>query len=159
MTAPLHVLYVDDEPDLLNICKLFLEQTRDFSVETINSATAALDLLKAEQFNAIISDYQMPGMDGIEFLKTVRASNNTIPFILFTGRGREEVVIQALNEGADFYLQKGGDPKAQFVELAHKIRTAIQKREAEEALLEKTSELDLFFNSRVKHLLHPIEDF
>ena len=50
-------------------------------------------------FDAIISDYQMPGMNGIDFLKKVPASGNSIPFILFSGRGREEVVIQALNEG------------------------------------------------------------
>ena len=60
----------------------------------------------------------MPDMNGIEFLKKVRASGNTIPFVLFTGRGREEVVIEALNEGANFYLQKGGEPKSQFAELS-----------------------------------------
>ena len=59
-------------------------------------------------YDAIISDYQIPDMDGIEFLKKVRSSGNSIPFIIFTGKGREEVVIEALNAGADFYLQKGG---------------------------------------------------
>ena len=76
----------------------------------------------------------MPVMDGIEFLKRVRASGNTIPFIIFTGRGREEIVIQALNEGADFYLQKGGEPLSQFAELAHKIRQAVQQRRAEASI-------------------------
>jgi PAS domain S-box-containing protein len=127
----LRVLYVDDDHGLLEIGKLFLEQTDDFSVVTIDSASAALDLIRHEQFQAVVSDYQMPGLDGIEFLKEIRGSKNTVPFILFTGKGREEVVIQALNEGADFYLQKGGDPEAQFVELVHKIRQAIGKREAE----------------------------
>jgi PAS domain S-box-containing protein len=125
------VLYVDDEPGLLEIGKLFLEQSGQFSVDTITSATAALDLLNTRTFDAIISDYQMPDIDGINFLKKVRASGNTIPFILFTGRGREEVVIQALNEGADFYLQKGGEPVSQFTELAHQIRQAVQQRRAE----------------------------
>ncbi|MFH0967592.1 MAG: PAS domain S-box protein, partial [Methanobacteriota archaeon] len=78
-----------------------------------------------------ISDYQMPDMDGIEFLRKVRGSGDAIPFILFTGRGREEVVIQALNEGADFYLQKGGDPCSQFTELSHKIRQAVRQRRLE----------------------------
>ena len=76
----------------------------------------------------------MPGMDGIEFLKTVRTSGNTIPFILFTGRGREDIVIQALNEGADFYLQKGGEPVSQFAELAHQIRQAVMQRQAEASI-------------------------
>jgi len=134
MTAAIHILYVDDEPSLLDIGKLFLEEGGQFSVDTITSASAALTLLNAKNYNAIISDYQMPGMDGIEFLKRVRTSGNTIPFILFTGRGREEVVIQALNEGADFYLQKGGEPVAQFTELAHKTRQAVQQRQAESSI-------------------------
>ncbi len=133
------VLYVDDEPDLLELGKLFLERDGDIVVETTASGTAALDLLPAAEFDAIVSDFQMPGMDGIELLKAVRASASTIPFILFTGRGREEVVVDALNNGADFYLQKGGDPTAQFTELAHKIRLAVSRRRAERALAESES--------------------
>ena len=128
------VLYVDDEPSLLEIGKLFLEWNGQFCVDTLASAPAALTLLNTKNYDAIISDYEMPGMDGIEFLKKVRTSGKTIPFILFTGRGREEVVIQALNEGADFYLQKGGEPKSQFTELAHQIRQAVQQRWAEASI-------------------------
>jgi PAS domain S-box-containing protein len=128
------ILYVDDEPDLLEIGKLFLEQRGQFRVDTSTSAPAALTLVNSKDHDAIISDYQMPEMDGIEFLKKIRTSGNTVPFILFTGKGREEVVIQALNEGADFYLQKGGEPVSQFTELAHQIRQAVRRREAESAL-------------------------
>ena len=87
-----------------------------------------------KSYDAIVSDYQMPGMDGIGFLKEVRSSGNTVPFILFTGRGREEVVIQALNEGANFYLQKGGDPIAQFAELSHKIQIAVEHHRSAEKI-------------------------
>jgi PAS domain S-box-containing protein len=128
------VLYVDDEPGLLEIGKLFLEENGQFSVDITTSAPEALARMNAKTYDAIISDYQMPVMDGIEFLKKVRTSGNTIPFILFTGRGREEVVIQALNEGADFYLQKGGDPTSQFIELSNKIQYAVTRRHAEESL-------------------------
>ncbi len=128
------ILYVDDEPGLLEIGKLFLENGGQFSVDIKTSASAALMLLSSTNFDAIISDYQMPVMDGIEFLKKVRSSGSTIPFILFTGRGREEVVIQALNEGADFYLQKGGEPLAQFTELAHHVLQAIRQRQAEASI-------------------------
>jgi PAS domain S-box-containing protein len=128
------VLYVDDEPGLLEIGKIFLEQNGQFSVDTITSAPAALALMETKAYDAIISDYQMPDMDGIRFLKKVRSSGNTIPFILFTGRGREEIVIQALNEGADYYLQKGGDLLVQFTELTHQIRQAVQQRRAETSL-------------------------
>jgi PAS domain S-box-containing protein len=131
MKELIHVLYVDDEPDLLVIGKVFLEGSGDFTVTTDESAISALQRIGESSFDVIISDYQMPRMDGIEFLKRVRSTENPIPFILFTGRGREEVVIQALNEGADFYIQKGGDPKAQFAELAHKIRLAVRQRRLE----------------------------
>ena len=63
----------------------------------------------------------MPEMDGIAFLKAVRQRYGDVPFILFTGRVREDVVIEAINNGVDFYLQKGGEVKAQFAELSHQI--------------------------------------
>jgi PAS domain S-box-containing protein len=125
------VLYVDDETALLDIGKLFLERTNEFAVTTASSAPAALELMKTNGIQAIVSDYQMPEMNGIEFLKQVRAMDKTLPFILFTGKGREEVVIEALNEKADFYLQKGGEPKAQFAELGHKIKAAVGYRHVE----------------------------
>ena len=134
MPETLRVLYVDDDPGLLEIGKLFLEQSGRFSVDIITSASAALPLMNTTKFDAIISDYQMPGMDGIGFLKSVRASGNAIPFILFTGRGREEIVIQALNEGANFYLQKGGEPEAQFAELVHKIQISVEHHRAAEKI-------------------------
>ncbi len=130
------ILYVDDESFLLEIGRLFLEETGDFTVSTALSPPEALRLLEQEKFDAIISDYQMPGMDGIRFLVEVRARFGSIPFILFTGKGREEVVIQAINSGVDFYLQKGGDPTAQFAELSHKIRIAIERYNAVKALQE-----------------------
>ncbi len=62
---------------------------------TVTSAQEAMKIIPSEKYDAIISDYQMPDMNGIDFLKQVRASGNPVPFIIFTGRGREEVVIQA----------------------------------------------------------------
>lgn len=128
------ILYVDDEPGLLDIGKIFLERGGQFSVDTCTSAPEALAMLDSKNFDAIISDYQMPGMDGIEFLKKVRASGNAIPFIILTGRGREEIAINALNEGATFYFQKGGKLVSQFAEISHEIRHAVQQRWAEEAI-------------------------
>jgi PAS domain S-box-containing protein len=138
--AMYHILYVDDDPGLLEIGKIFLESDWAFTVDTSESALETLRILESIQFDAIISDYQMPGMDGITFLKTLRASGNTTPFIIFTGKGREDVVIEALNSGADFYVQKGGEPVSQFAELAHKLLHAISRKRADMAL--KKSEHD-----------------
>ena len=145
--SPLSILYVDDEPDLLEIGKLFLEGMGEFQVTTSESAYNALASLKETPCDAIVSDYQMPDMDGLSFLKQVRARFPELPFILFTGKGREEVVIEAINSGVDFYIQKGGDPTSQFSELAHKIRQAVRWRTAERALAENRDYLNGIFSS------------
>jgi len=130
MTTTYRILYVDDEPALLEVVRLYLEKKKKLAVDTATSAGEALEKLQSNPpYDAIVSDYQMPVMDGIEFLKVLRRRGDDTPFIIFTGKGREDVVIQALNEGADFYLQKGGDPASQFAELGHIIeKVAHQKR-------------------------------
>ena len=97
MAPATRLLYVDDETALLEIAKIFLEAKGDFIVDTITSANEALVVLNTVEYDAIISDYQMPNMDGITFLKQLKASGNTTPVIIFTGRGREEIVIQAVS--------------------------------------------------------------
>jgi PAS domain S-box-containing protein len=129
-----HVLYVDDEPILLEIGKLFLEKSCQFHVDTVTSAPEALQILKSTSYDAIVSDYQMPSMDGIALLKAIRTEFPDLPFIIFTGKGREDIVIEAFDNGADFYLQKGGQPTPQFLELGHKITAAVRRRQAEKAL-------------------------
>jgi PAS domain S-box-containing protein len=131
----IHVLYVDDEPDLLVLGKIFLEKPGAMTVDTATSALRGLEMLEQYPYDAVVSDFQMPEMSGITFLKRIRAESGNLPFILFTGKGREEVVIDALNNGADFYLQKGGDPKSQFIELHHKIIQAVRQRESDEKIL------------------------
>lgn len=123
----LSVLYVDDEPLLLDICKLYLEQCSDISVSVSSSVEYALTLLETTSFDVIISDYQMPGTDGMGFLKILRKKHCTIPVILFTGSGGEEVKVEAMRNGAMFYLRKGGHPRSQFAELTNKIREAFRR--------------------------------
>ncbi|HEY3421497.1 MAG TPA: PAS domain S-box protein [Methanomassiliicoccales archaeon] len=125
------VVYVDDEPRLLEITKTFLEQDDEIHVDIEELPHRALAAIASGTYDVIVSDYQMPTMDGIELLKTLRAKGDRTPFILFTGRGREEVAIEAINNGADFYLQKGGDPQVQFRELKNAIIQLAQRRRAE----------------------------
>ena len=130
------ILCVDDDPDFLEITKRMVERSGAISIDTASSAENALAMMEHRAYDVIVSDYQMPRTDGIEFLKTLRTSGNTTPFIIFTGRGREEIVIRAYDSGADFYVQKGGDLKAQFRELEHKIVQAVRIHEAESAFRE-----------------------
>ena len=129
------VLYVDDEPALLEIGKKYLERG-GIDVETTLSSVEVLVLLQKRVYDGVISDYQMPEMDGIALLKKIRSRHPDLPFILFTGKGREEIVIQAFDAGADYYVQKGGETRPQFRELSHKIILAVEKRRAERALKE-----------------------
>jgi len=128
------ILFIDDEPALLEIAKLFLERSGEFSVETCRSAIEALEVLKTRRFDAIVCDYEMPAMNGLVLLKILRAEGDLTPFIVFTGKGREHVVVEALNNRADFFLSKGADPKATFAELDRMIREAMSRRAIEESL-------------------------
>ena len=117
------ILYVDDEESLLEVAKIFLERNNsNFSITTCTSAVKGLQKIKADSFDVIISDYQMPIMDGLEFLRKIKEEiDYSVPFIIFTGKGREEVAIEALNLGANRYIQKGADIKSQYVVLAQAI--------------------------------------
>lgn len=128
------VLFADDDPGTLEVCRTWFEQTGEFRVVTAQSAKDALVHYNKTPFDAIIADTVMPDMDGISLLKTIRHADPDIPFIFFTGRGGEEVVIDALNNGADFYIRKGGEPKAQCEDLMHRIRMATRRRQEERDL-------------------------
>lgn len=143
-TVTIHerVLHVDDEPMICDVTRLCLERGGRFKVDVVHSAEEALALLKQGPYSCIISDYEMPSMNGLEFLREVRTFDTEIPFILFSGRGRETVVIEAINTGADFYIQKGGDAKSLFAELNHKVDYAINKRNARLALKRRDAILE-----------------
>jgi len=123
MREKIRILFVDDEPPLLEQAKIFLEKENEgLDIITASSVDEALNLLQEGDFGVIVSDYQMPEIDGIEFLEILRQEKETdVPFIMFTGKGREEVAMKALNLGAQRYIQKGGNPKSQFEFLANAI--------------------------------------
>lgn len=129
-------MVVDDEETICDITRMFLEKDRDMKVDTFVSANDALRALKTTRYDVIVADYEMPDIDGLAFLKILRNDGNATPVIIFSGKGREEVVIEALNNGADFYIRKGGDPKAQFAELKNQIRQINQREKALAALKE-----------------------
>jgi PAS domain S-box-containing protein len=126
----IRVLHVDDELGLLKVAKQCLELQGPFQVDTAGCVEEALSKLKEKEYDAVVSDYRMPGKDGLEFLEMLRKNGNTIPFVMFTGKGREEVAVKAWSLGADHYVDKTGDPGTVYCELAHNIRQAVEKKRA-----------------------------
>jgi PAS domain S-box-containing protein len=126
---------VDDSQDQLFILERFLKKSHpQFDVITTESGHDALRILERVHVDAIVSDYQMPGIDGLQLLEQLRARSQMIPFIIFTGKGREEVAIHALNLGADYYLRKEGELKSLYQELIHIIQKVIAHARAEREL-------------------------
>ncbi|MDR7667101.1 response regulator [Methanosarcina sp. Z-7115] len=115
------VLLVDDDPLFLELSKAFLEVFHDIISDTVDSAREALLKLEEDSYDVVVSDYDMPFMDGITLLRTIRDKRIDIPFILFTGVGKEEIMDKAMENGANSFIQKIGDPKAQYSELSKRI--------------------------------------
>jgi PAS domain S-box-containing protein len=144
-TDSIAVLHVDDEPDFTDMAATFVEREDDrFYVETATGPSEALDRLDGERFDCIVSDYDMPRRNGIEFLEAVREDFPDIPFILFTGKGSEEVASDAISAGVTDYLQKGSGT-SQYAVLANRIRNAVEKYHAQTELAEREQRLNLFF--------------
>ena len=131
------LLYVDDDRDLLDIARRYLEGPGEISVDIRMTVQEGIEALATRHYDAIVSDYQMPDTDGITFLRYVRETHGDIPFIMLTGKGREQVVIDALNNGADFYLRKGGEPALLFTELIHFIKKAVLLQQTQKTLIER----------------------
>jgi len=149
----IRVLHVDDEVGLLEVAKQCLELQGPFEVDTACSVEEALVKLENQRYDAVVSDYQMPGKDGLQFLETLRKNGNNIPFIIFTGKGREEIAGKALNLGADQYLNKNGDPETVYGELAHGIIGAVERMRAKEELRESERKLRILFEESATPIL------
>jgi PAS domain S-box-containing protein len=125
----IRILHVDDDPDFADLVTTALEREDErFAVETVTSAEEGVDRL-SEDVDCVVSDYEMPGTNGIELLKTVRERHPTLPFILFTGKGSEAVASDAISAGVTDYLQKCSGME-QFELLANRITNAVEQTRA-----------------------------
>ena len=134
--AGIRVLHVDDEPSFLDLAATYLERLdAEFHVRSETDVEAALDVLgdDTERIDCIVSDYEMPGADGLTFLERVRDRGFEVPFVLFTGKGSEEIASEAISAGATDYIQKqaGSD---QYAVLANRVRNAVDQHRARRAL-------------------------
>jgi signal transduction histidine kinase len=116
------VLIVDDDPGLLQALSEALElRMRGLKVEAVDSAPAALERIAACEFDAIVADIKMPGMDGLELLGRIRELRPETPTLLITGQGEHELAVQALRGGAHDYVPKPIDRDYFVRSLGHAI--------------------------------------
>jgi len=143
----IRVLHVDDDPDLAAVVATYLEREDDrIEVVTATSASAGLDALAEQSVDCVVSDYDMPGTDGIEFLDAVRAEHPDLPFILFTGKGSEEIASAAISAGVTDYLQKETGTE-QYAILANRIENAVEHDHSRQALTERKRRLETLISN------------
>ncbi|WP_267163315.1 sensor histidine kinase [Halovenus salina] len=123
------ILHVDDDPGQLNVVETYFErELPEVEMVTATDAKTGLETLASTQIDCIISDYDMPEVNGLEFLEHVRATHSDVPFILYTGKGSEEIASKAINSGVTGYLQKGGPEQLQ--RLIHRVEHAAEEHRA-----------------------------
>ena len=146
MTDSIRVLHVDDNPDFANVAAEFLRREENrITVQTAVSADDGLNALRTSAVDCVVSDFDMPGRNGIEFLRTVREEFPDLPFILYTGKGSEEVAMDAISAGVTDYLQKetGTD---QYTVLANRIANVVESYWSEQKLAERNEDLRRYKN-------------
>jgi PAS domain S-box-containing protein len=129
----IRVLHVDDNPAVADVAATYLHRKHDrFDVEVVATVEAALSRLEADEFDCVVSDYEMPRRTGVEFLRDVRERYPNVPFILFTGKGTEEIASDAISAGATDYLQKRTGT-SQYDVLANRVENAVERAETRRA--------------------------
>jgi len=142
------VLHVDDDPAYLDVASEFLER-EGFDVTTTTDPDAGLATL--ETVDCVVSDYDMPDTTGLEFLDAVTARAPRMPFVLFTGKGSEEVASAAISAGVTDYVQKGGGET--WTLLANRIERAVSEYRAQRELRERADRFESIFERHASPML------
>jgi DNA-binding response OmpR family regulator len=116
------VLVLDDEVSFLDLCQEFFSRDKGVQADFVSSPAMALEMVAEGDYHVIVSDHTLPDMDGIQFLRALRSLHQHMPFILLTGKGREGLAIEAVQNGADFYMEKAGSPSTMFAQLISTIK-------------------------------------
>ena len=143
MRGEVRILHVDDDPEFVDLTTAFLKrENTHWTVETATSASEGIELVSGGGFDCIVSDYDMPDENGIEFLRMVRADDLDLPFILFTGKGSEEIASDAISAGVSDYLRKGASTE-RYSLLANRITNLVRQYRAEANLERRLRQQEL----------------
>jgi two-component system phosphate regulon response regulator OmpR len=135
-----HILVVDDDDRIRALLKRFLQE-RGYRVSTAENAGRALATMKALEFDLLVLDVMMPGMDGFEMTEAVRGQSET-PIMLLTARGEAEDRIKGLSLGADDYLSKPFEPE----ELILRINAILRRTKPAQAAIKRVEFGDWSFD-------------
>ncbi len=130
------ILCVDDDPQILLALNRLLERA-GHEIVSASNAGAALQLLRSEKIDLIVSDFQLPGIDGIEFVQMVRADRDSTPIIMLTGYGSIDHAMLAVRAGASDYLAKPFDPP----QLVYRIEQSLSRARLERELCDLRDEV------------------
>ena len=120
---PLRILIVDDEPPIRRFLRTALA-AQDYRVEEAGDGEAALDFLKRNPVDLVILDLGLPGMDGLEVVRLLRAEGKSVPIIILSSRDDEAGKVAALDLGADDYVSKPFGVE----ELSARVRAALRHK-------------------------------
>ena len=103
---PEKILVIDDELDMLMLLRMIIEDNTDYEVDTTNNPSEALKMVMENDYNLVISDLKMPGMDGLELFDEVREMDPDLPLIIITAYGSLETSDEAIKKGVADFITK-----------------------------------------------------
>ncbi|MBI5189398.1 MAG: response regulator [Nitrospirae bacterium] len=145
----IRLLIVEDDKDVLNLMRFILgREAQHIKIASVPGGVECLEYLQENDADCIISDYQMPFMNGLELLQVLRRDGSDIPFIFVTGQGSEDVAREGFKSGAyDYFTKHGGF--AHFAKIINSVeqavghrRAVVSKAAAEKALAEEKNKLE-----------------
>ncbi|AFY01020.1 putative response regulatory protein [Bdellovibrio bacteriovorus str. Tiberius] len=123
------LLIIDDEFELLEVLAAILEDSTS-EIHRANNGIEGIDLLKTQQFDAVLSDEKMPKKSGLEVLKWMRENGLQIPFIIHTGYGQKDMVLEAQRLGVYAFIDKPWDENSLISTVERALKTGMEQKKA-----------------------------
>ena len=100
------ILVIDDEPDMLMLMSMIIEENTEWEVETTNNPSEGLKMAMESDYDLVIADLKMPGLDGLEVFEELKEMKPDIPVIIITAYGSLEIADEARSKGVADFITK-----------------------------------------------------